>query len=105
MYSHSSKGQFEILKETGYPISMDDVNLSSVEVQYYMNENQNEVSSPIIYNKPEQLSELKKSLEMLSDGTVLGKTGTGRWASLKVVIDGMEQRWPGLSWRRMFRNL
>ncbi len=66
------------MKETGYPISMDDVNLSSVEVQYYMNENQNEVSSPIIYNKPEQLSELKKGSEMLSDGTVLGKTGTGQ---------------------------
>ena len=50
------------MKETNLSISMDDVNLSSVEVQYYMNENQNEVSSPIIYNKPEQLEELKKVL-------------------------------------------
>ena len=40
------KRTVEILKETGYPISMDDVNLSSVEVQYYMNENQNEVFFP-----------------------------------------------------------
>ena len=46
------KRTVEILKETGYPISMDDVSLTSVEVQYYMDENQNEVSSPIVYDKP-----------------------------------------------------
>ena len=37
------KRTVEILKETGYPVSMEDVKLSAVEVEYYMNEEHNEV--------------------------------------------------------------
>ena len=57
------KRTVEILKETGYPISMEDVKLSAVEVQYYMNEEHNEVFfSRLVYDQPEQLKELKKVL-------------------------------------------
>lgn len=96
------KRTVEILKETGYPISMDDVNLSSVEVQYYMNENQNEVSSPIIYNKPEQLSELKKALRCYQMVPFWEKQELDGWASLKVVIDGMESE---MAWSIMAKDV
>jgi len=96
------KRTVEILKETGYPISMDDVNLSSVEVQYYMNENQNEVSSPIIYNKPEQLSELKKALRCYQMVPFWEKQELDGWASLKVVIDGMETE---VAWSIMAKDV
>lgn len=43
------KRTVEILKETGYPVSMEDVKLSAVEVEYYMNEEHNEYSSPVVY--------------------------------------------------------
>ena len=84
------KRTVEILKETGYPISMDDVSLSSVDVQYYMDENQNEVSSPIVYDKPEQLKELKKALRCYELVPFWEKRELDSWDSLKVVIDGVE---------------
>ena len=84
------KRTVEILKETGYPISMDDVNLTSVEVQYYMDENQNEVSSPIVYDKPEQLEELKKVLKCYQLVPFWEKRELDSWDSLKVMIGGVE---------------
>ena len=63
------------MKETGYPVSMEDVKLSAVEVEYYMNEEHNEYSSPVVYDQPEQLEELKNGSEMLPDGAILGKNG------------------------------
>ena len=55
---------------------MEDVKLSAVEVEYYMNEKHNEYSSPVVYDQPEQLEELKKGSEMLPDGAILGKKGS-----------------------------
>ena len=84
------KRTVEILKETGYPISMDDVDLSSVEVQYYMDEYHNEVSSPIVYDQPEQLKELKKVLRCYQLVPFWEKREEESWDSLKVVIGGVE---------------
>ena len=57
------KRTIEILKKTGYPVSMEDVNVTSVEVSYYMNKEETEYSSPMIYDDPIQLEELKKVLK------------------------------------------
>lgn len=84
------KRTVEILKETGYPMSMDDVNLSSVEVEYYMNEDQSEISSPMVYDKPEQLKELKKVLRCYQMVPFWEKRELDSWHSLKVMIDGVE---------------
>ena len=67
------------MKETGYPISMDDVKLSSVEVQYYMNEEHNEVFFPGCLRSAGAAGGTEKGSEMLSDGTILGKKGS--WIS------------------------
>ena len=64
------------MKETGYPVSMEDVKLSAVEVEYYMNEEHNEYSSPVVYDQPEQLRRTEKGSEMLPDGAILGKKGS-----------------------------
>lgn len=88
------KRTVEILKETGYPISMDDVDLSSVEVQYYMDEYHNEVSSPIVYDQPEQLKELKKVLRCYQLVPFWEKREEESWDSLKVVIGGVESEAP-----------
>lgn len=79
-----------ILKETGYPVSMEDVKLSAVEVEYYMNEEHNEYSSPVVYDQPEQLEELKKVLRCYQMVPFWEKREADKWASLKVVIDGVE---------------
>ena len=84
------KRTVEILKETGYPVSMEDVKLSAVEVEYYMNEEHNEYSSPVVYDQPEQLEELKKVLRCYQMVPFWEKREADKWASLKVVIDGVE---------------
>ena len=84
------KRTVKLLKETGYPISMDDVDLSSVEVQYYMDEYHNEVSSPIVYDQPEQLKELKKVLRCYQLVPFWEKREEESWDSLKVVIGCVE---------------
>ena len=71
------KRTIEILKETGYPISMDDVDLSSVEVQYYMDEYHNEVFIPNRLRSARAAEGTEKSSEMLSAGTILGKKRRG----------------------------
>lgn len=96
------KRTVEILKETGYPISMDDVSLTSVEVQYYMDENQNEVSSPIVYDKPEQLEELKKVLRCYELVPFWEKRELDSWGSLKVMIDGVESEY---AWSMMAKDV
>ena len=45
-------------------------------------------SSPIIYDKPEQLSELKKALRCYQMVPFWEKRELDSWDSLKVVIDG-----------------
>lgn len=84
------KRTVEILKETGYPVSMEDVKLSAVEVEYYMNEEHNEYSSPVVYDQPEQLEELKKVLRCYQMVPFWEKREADKWARLKVVIDGVE---------------
>ena len=84
------KRTVEILKETGYPVSMEDVKLSAVEVEYYMNEEHNEYSSPVVYDQPEQLEELKKVLRCYRMVPFWEKREADKWARLKVVIDGVE---------------
>ena len=78
------------MKETGYPVSMEDVKLSAVEVEYYMNEEHNEYSSPVVYDQPEQLEELKKVLRCYQMVPFWEKREADKWARLKVVIDGVE---------------
>ncbi|MFR7900779.1 MAG: hypothetical protein ACLU6Y_13825 [Ruminococcus sp.] len=70
------KRTVEILKETGYPISMDDVDLSSVEVNIIWMNTTMKFLLPIVYDQPEQLEGTEKGSEMLSDGTILGKRGS-----------------------------
>ena len=67
-----------------------------------MNENQNEVSSPIIYNKPEQLSELKKALRCYQMVPFWEKRELDSWDSLKVVIDGVESE---VAWSIMAKDV
>ena len=78
------------MKDTGYPVSMEDVKLSAVEVEYYMNEEHNEYSSPVVYDHPEQLEELKKVLRCYQMVPFWEKREADKWARLKVVIDGVE---------------
>ena len=80
----------EILKETGYPISMEEVNVTSVEVQYYMNEEKTEYSSPVIYDDPGELEELKKVLKCYSFIPVWENPESDNRESLKVRINGQE---------------
>ena len=78
------KRTVEILKETGYPVSMEDVKLSAVEVEYYMNEEHNEYSSPVVYDQPEQLEELKKVLRCYRMVPFWEKREADKWVSLKI---------------------
>ena len=84
------KRTVEILKKTGYPLSMDDVKLTSVEATYFMNENGTEYSSPVVYDKEEQIEALKKVLKCYQLVPFWEKRETGMWSNLKVMIDGQE---------------
>lgn len=83
------KRTVKLLKETGYPISMEDVDITSVEAVYYIGEEKNTVSSPVVYESKEQLEELKK---VLRNGSLspIWEPGTfnGTWAWITVKIDG-----------------
>ena len=85
------KRTVEILKKTGYPLSMDDVKLTSVEATYFMNENGTEYSSPVVYDKEEQIEALKKVLKCYQLVPFWEKRETGMWSNLKVMIDGQEE--------------
>lgn len=95
----------EILKETGYPISMEEVNVTSVEVQYYMNEEKTEYSSPVIYDDPGELEELKKVLKCYSFIPVWENPESDNWESLKVRIKDRNLMICGRFQKRIFRNL
>ena len=84
------KRTIEILKETGYPVSMEDVDLKSVEVQYYMNEEKTEISSPVVYTDADQLEELKKVLRNYSLLPGWEKPGSDAWEYIDVTISGQE---------------
>lgn len=84
------KRTVEILKETGYPVSMKDVNITSVTIQYYMNEDHNEYSSPVVYEEAGQLEELKKVLKCYQLVQVWENKYTDQWGDLTVKINGEE---------------
>ena len=84
------KRTVEILKKTGYPLSMDDVKLTSVEATYFMDENGTEYSSPVVYDKEEQIEALKKVLKCYQLVPFWEKRETEMWSNLKVMIDGQE---------------
>lgn len=86
----SFKRTIEILKETGYPVSMEDVDILSVEVQYYMNEEKTEISSPVVYTDAAQLEELKKVLRSYSLLPGWENPGSDSWEYIDVRIDGQE---------------
>ena len=84
------KRTVEILKETGYPLSMEDVKLTSVEASYFMDENGTDYSSPVVYDKEEQLEVLKKVLKCYQMVPLWEKRETDMWGNLKVMINGQE---------------
>lgn len=91
------KRTVKLLKETGYPISMENVEITSVEAVYYIGEEKNTVSSPVVYESKEQLEELKK---VLINGNLspIWEPGTFNdvWAWITVKIDGEDA---GSYWR------
>lgn len=51
-----------ILEETGYPMSMDEIEVDDVEIIYYNEENYDRASVPVTYQKKEEIEALKKAL-------------------------------------------
>ena len=68
---------------------MEDVNVTSVEVSYYMNKEETEYSSPVIYDDPVQLEELKKVLKYYQLAS-WDNTTTVDYAYLNVTINKEE---------------
>ena len=83
------KRTVKLLKETGYPVSMEDVDITSVEAVYYIGEEKDTVSSPVVYESKEQLEELKKVLRNVILSPIC-ETGifNDTWAWITVKIDG-----------------
>ena len=81
------KRTVEILKETGYPVSMEEVNITSVETEYYMNEKKTESSSVIAYREPKQLEELKQVLRCIELVPIWEKPEYDKWTDINVWID------------------
>ena len=75
-----------ILKETGYPLSIDDVQVDQVEIRYWIADSYEETET-IVYSDEEQIQELKKALVPYGLSCDW-ETYRGNWSSLKVVING-----------------
>ena len=77
-----------ILKETGYPLSMDEVQVDQVEIRYWIADSYEETET-IVYSDEEQIQELKKALVPYGLSCDWDNYRSN-WSSLKVVIDGTE---------------
>lgn len=55
-----------MLEETGYPLSIEEVQVDSVTITYYQDEKLTESAKEVVYNSQEQISQLKKC--MISQG-------------------------------------
>lgn len=82
------KRTIAILKETGYPLSLDEVSLDKVEVRYWIG-GSSEETEPITYVEQEQLQEIKKAL-VNSALCPAWKPYVCNWSALSVTIDGNE---------------
>lgn len=77
-----------ILRETGYPLSIDEVQIDRVEMRYWIADSYEETET-IVYTDPKQIQELKKALVPYGLSCDWNKYRES-WSGLKVVINGSE---------------
>ena len=78
------KRTMAILEETGYPLSIEEMQVDSVTITYYSDKNLTETAKEIVYDSPEQISQLKKC--MISQGY-----GAEIWADVVTKADAVIQ--------------
>lgn len=92
------KNTLAILEKTGYPLSVNELDINKIELSYYKNEAASE-SETVTYEDEEDIKELRKALvynsygplhasgETYSEINVVAYTEQGTWINMKVLKD------------------